>query len=136
MASPRGLSEFNTALLQDTLAYLKAFDGKWITTANLSIEGSVAPKDIRNVLEWHRQNGNSPEVQRMKRSARVVEWRLVDAEPEGTAWDGPEVLVLSNVTEHRHDGLIESLGDVLGENEKYRQTLMKIREMITQAIGG
>jgi len=140
MSGKHGLSKGNDNLRKKALRILMNSEGKWIETAYIAQALEETPTIVRRVLTWHRDNLKSPKypkVTRRKDSPRVVSWRAVERfskHGEITIREGTEAPTKENTPSHPDDGLIEGLANLLGGKERYRQSLMKIRDIVNEAL--
>lgn len=121
------LQKDGAKLLRRALKILNGVDNHWVSTKYISDQMDVSPAKVRGLLEWNINNIEDCYIEGRK-SGRIVEWRsnqvtkLHDPEPLVNV---PEVDVV----------FIDGLAEVLGNKEKYRQALLKIRQVIDDALG-
>jgi hypothetical protein len=120
------LHKSSEQLLKKVFKILELPHNDWVATATLAESIGVKPAKIRSVLEWYTNNHDDERIEWRKPSSRLVEWRS-----KFKSVQHKDFVKQS----HPDDPLIDGLADMLGQKEKYRQALLKIRQVIDDALG-
>lgn len=115
-------------LLRQAVKILNGANNEWVTTTYLSGKLGVESAKIRGVLDWQINNTDNSYIE-WKKEGRFVLWRsnLVHK-----AYEPVQDMAHYEIPD---GGLIDGIAEVLGNKEKYRQALLKIRQVIDDALG-